>query len=145
MERERCVVSPAVLQRALSGFTFDPSVVKNVDFEDYVEGPVPLAGSAIVSEEATIRKSEDEELDALLLEASQQFEASQQQQQVITTLKLHTEQQHVSISTVPEAKESRQYSSEGSSACSTGRFGVPLCPMDIESVKQSRVPLCFGY
>ena len=46
----------------------------------------------------------------------------------------------MSISTVPEAKESRQYSSEGSSACSTGRFGMPLCPMDIESVKQSRIP-----
>jgi len=40
MERKQLVVSPAVLQAATRGFTFDPSVVESAKLEDFVEGPV---------------------------------------------------------------------------------------------------------
>ena len=37
MEQEQPIVSPAVLQRELSGFMLVPSVVESANFEDYVE------------------------------------------------------------------------------------------------------------
>ena len=128
MERKRPVVSPAVLQRALSGFKFDPSVVESANFEDYVEGPV-LVERATGTEEA-IMKIEDGEHDRLLLEASQQFEASQQQQFVARVSSRLDEGDVIELQELDSC----------SSACSTGWFGVPFSPMDVKSVKQSRVP-----